>query len=103
MVSLSLCVHVNVFTDHKCLQYVFTQKEINIKQMGWLELLKDYDMNILYHPRKANVVDDSLSRSSMGSTSYFEDDKKELTNDVHTCTLRSSPNEFHKRRSSGDG
>ena len=49
-------VHVDVFTDHKSLQYVFTQKELNLRHMRWLELLKDYDMSIIYHPGKANVV-----------------------------------------------
>ncbi|WMV45252.1 hypothetical protein MTR67_038637 [Solanum verrucosum] len=42
-------VHVDVFTDHKSLQYVFSQKELNLRHMRWLELLKDYDMCILYH------------------------------------------------------
>ncbi|WMV33653.1 hypothetical protein MTR67_027038 [Solanum verrucosum] len=64
--------------------------------MRWLELLKDYDMSILYHPGKANVVDDALSRLSMGSTTHFEEDKKELSKDVHRL------NGFHRRRSSGD-
>ncbi|WMV45422.1 hypothetical protein MTR67_038807, partial [Solanum verrucosum] len=59
-------VHVDVFTNHKSLQYVFTQQELNLRQMRWLELLKDYDMSILYHPGKANVVADTLSRISMG-------------------------------------
>ncbi|WMV19957.1 hypothetical protein MTR67_013342, partial [Solanum verrucosum] len=54
-------VHVDVFTDHKSLQYVFTQKELNLRQRRWLELLKDYDMNILYHLGKAIVVVDALS------------------------------------------
>ena len=49
-------VHVDVFTDHKSLQYVFTQKELNLPQRRWLELLKDYNMSVLYHPSKANVV-----------------------------------------------
>ncbi len=59
-------VHVDVFTDHKILQYVFSQKELNLRQRRWLELLKDYDMSILYHPGKANVVVDALSRLTMG-------------------------------------
>ncbi|WMV58021.1 hypothetical protein MTR67_051406 [Solanum verrucosum] len=68
-----LCgVHVDVCTDHKSLHYVFTQKELNLRQMRWLELLKDYDMSILYHPGKSNVVVDALSRLSMGSTAHFE-------------------------------
>ncbi|WMV07663.1 hypothetical protein MTR67_001048, partial [Solanum verrucosum] len=44
------------------LKYVFTQKELNLRQRRWLELLTDYDMTILYHPGKANVVADALSR-----------------------------------------
>ncbi|WMV09604.1 hypothetical protein MTR67_002989, partial [Solanum verrucosum] len=59
-------VHVGVFTDHKSLQYVFTQKELNLRQRRWLELLKDYDMSILYHLGKANVVADVLSMLFMG-------------------------------------
>ncbi|KAD2393299.1 hypothetical protein E3N88_40276 [Mikania micrantha] len=51
-----------IFTDHKSLKYFFTQKELNMRQRRWLELLKDYDCEILYHPGKANVVADALSR-----------------------------------------
>ncbi len=51
-----------VFTDHKSLKYLFTQKELNMRQRRWLELLKDYDMQIQYHPGKANTVADALSR-----------------------------------------
>ena len=46
-------VHVNIFTDHKSLQYVFTQKELNLRQRRWFELLKDYDIDVLYHLGKA--------------------------------------------------
>ena len=58
-------VYVDVFIDHKSLQYVFTQKNFNLKQRRLLELLKDYDISILYHPGKANVVVDALSRLSL--------------------------------------
>ncbi|GKC97109.1 putative reverse transcriptase domain-containing protein, partial [Tanacetum coccineum] len=50
-----------VFTDHKSLQYILNQKELNIRQRRWIELLSDYDYEIRYHPRKANVVADALS------------------------------------------
>ena len=76
-------VHVDIFTDHKSLQYVFTQQDLNLRQRRWLELLKDYDMSILYHPGKANVVADALSHFSMSSVSHVEDEKKELVREVH--------------------
>ncbi|WMV34382.1 hypothetical protein MTR67_027767, partial [Solanum verrucosum] len=59
-------VHVDVFIDHKSLQYVFTQKELNLRHRRWLELLKDNDISILYHPGKANVVADYLNRLPIG-------------------------------------
>nr|GEW50629.1 reverse transcriptase domain-containing protein [Tanacetum cinerariifolium] len=50
-----------VFTDHKSLQHILDQKELNMRQQRWLELLSDYDCEIRYHPEKANVVADALS------------------------------------------
>ncbi|GKB72516.1 putative reverse transcriptase domain-containing protein [Tanacetum coccineum] len=51
-----------VFTDHKSLQHILDQKELNMRQRCWLELLTDYDCEIRYHPGKANVIVDALSR-----------------------------------------
>jgi hypothetical protein len=51
-----------VYTDHKSLKYIFTQKDLNLRQRQWLELIKDYDLEIHYHPGKANLVADALSQ-----------------------------------------
>ncbi|TYK18694.1 ty3-gypsy retrotransposon protein [Cucumis melo var. makuwa] len=56
---------IQIFTDHKSLKYFFTQKEFNMRQRRWLELVKDYDCEILYHLGKANVVADALSRKKI--------------------------------------
>ena len=60
-----------IFTDHKSLQYIFTQKELNLRQRRWLELIKDYECTIEYHPGKANVVEDALSRRLESSLSHI--------------------------------
>jgi len=54
-----------VFNDHKSLKYLFDQKELNMRQRRWLEFLKDYNFQLSYHPGKANVVADALSRKSL--------------------------------------
>jgi hypothetical protein len=51
-------------SPHKSFKYIFTQKELNMRQRRWLELIKYYDMSLQYHPGKANVVADALSRKS---------------------------------------
>ncbi|KAH0647574.1 hypothetical protein KY285_032822 [Solanum tuberosum] len=77
----------DVFTDHKSLQYEFTQKVLNLRQRICLEFLKNYYMNVLYHPGKANVVADALSRLFMGSIAHVEEERKELAKDVHRLAL----------------
>ena len=54
--------HCNIYTDHKSLKYIFTQADLNMRQRRWLELIKDYDLEVHCHPGKANVVADALSR-----------------------------------------
>jgi hypothetical protein len=53
-----------VYSDHKSLKYIFTQSDLNLRQRRWLELIKDYNLGINYHPGKANVVPDALSKRS---------------------------------------
>ncbi|KAJ9562962.1 hypothetical protein OSB04_008122 [Centaurea solstitialis] len=55
-------VRCTIYTDHKSLRYFMDQQNLNMRQRRWLEVVKDYDCEILYHPRKANVVADALSR-----------------------------------------
>ena len=55
-----------IYIDHKSLKYLFSKKELNMRQRRWIELLKDYDCTIHYHLGKANVVADALSRKSSG-------------------------------------
>jgi hypothetical protein len=53
---------VHIYTDHKNLRYIFTQPDLNMRQRRWLELIKHYELKVHYHPEKANVVADTLSR-----------------------------------------
>ena len=64
-------VKIQIYTDHKSLKYLFTQKELNMRQRRWLELVKDYDVEILHHPGKANVVVDALSRKTAHSSAML--------------------------------
>ena len=51
----------HIYTDHKSLKYIFTQPELNMRKRRWLELIKDFNLEVHYHPGKANVVADALS------------------------------------------
>ena len=63
----------NIYTDHKSLKYIFTQPELNMCQRRWLELIKDYNLQVHYHPGKANVVADALSRKAHCNSLVSED------------------------------
>ena len=56
-----------VYSDHKSLKYIFTQRDLNIRQRRWMEFLEDYDFTLHYHPGKANVVADALTHKSRGA------------------------------------
>ena len=55
-----------MYLDHKSLKYIFTQRDLNMRQRRWMEFLEDYDFTLHYHPGKANVVADAVSRKSRG-------------------------------------
>ena len=76
-----------IFTDHKSLQYIFTQKELNLRQRRWLELIKDYDCTIEYRSGKANVVVDALSRRPESSLSHMRSGYLPMLVDLRTLEV----------------
>ncbi|WVZ49816.1 hypothetical protein U9M48_001142 [Paspalum notatum var. saurae] len=68
----------DIYTDHKSLKYIFTQSELNMRHRRWLESIKDYELEINYHPEKANVVADVLSRKSYRNLLTGEEVSPEL-------------------------
>ena len=76
-----------IFTDHKSLNYFFTQKELNMRQWRWLELVKDYDCTINYHPGKANVVADALSRKHSSFSAALQTIRKEIILDLERMEI----------------
>ncbi|WVZ94919.1 LOW QUALITY PROTEIN: hypothetical protein U9M48_040746 [Paspalum notatum var. saurae] len=77
----------DIYTDHKSLKYIFTQTELNMRQRRWLELIKDYDLEIHYHPGKANVVADALSRKSQISLLWARELPDELAIEFDRLSL----------------
>nr|ABB47095.2 retrotransposon protein, putative, Ty3-gypsy subclass [Oryza sativa Japonica Group] len=76
-----------IYTDHKSLKYIFTQSDLNLRQRRWLELIKDYDVGIHYHPGKANVVADALSRKSHCNTLGVRGIPPELNQQMEALNL----------------
>ncbi|WVZ84266.1 hypothetical protein U9M48_031317 [Paspalum notatum var. saurae] len=77
----------DIYTDHKSLKYIFTQSELNMRQRRWLELIKDYQLEIHYHPGKANVVADALSRKSYCNLLTGEEMSAELCAKIEQLRL----------------
>src|SRR6187455_2682981 len=77
----------DIYIDHKSLKYFFTQSELNMRQRRWLELIKDYDLEIHYHPGKANVVADALSRKNYCNNLMTEERHPELAKELYMLKL----------------
>jgi hypothetical protein len=77
-----------LYTDHKSLKYIFTQLNLNLRQRRWLELIKDYDLGMNYHPGKANVVANALSRRSQVSQVVVDSMPFELCEEFNKLNLR---------------
>jgi len=77
-----------IYTNHQSLKYFFTQKELNLRQRHWLEQLKDYDLQIQYHPGKANVVVDALSRKTQHSSNTVVIAKLSLLKELGDLRVR---------------
>ena len=82
----------DIYTDHKSLKYIFTQTDLNMRQRRWLELIKDYDLEVHYHPRKANVVADALSRKSYANEVQVAPMSSELCAEFERLNLGSVTN-----------
>jgi hypothetical protein len=76
-----------VYTDHKSLKYIFTQKDLNLRQRRWLELIKEYDLEIHYHPGKANLVADVLSRKEHVHSAVVAQLPDEIAEDFRRLNL----------------
>jgi hypothetical protein len=76
-----------VYMDHKSLKYIFTQKDLIIMKRRWLELIKDYDLNIQYHSGKANLVADALSRKEHVHSAIVAQLPDEIVEDFRRLNL----------------
>jgi ribonuclease HI len=76
-----------IYSDHKSLKYIFTQNNLNLRQCHWLELIKDYDLGINYHPGKANVVDDALSHKKYCNATFARRMQPELRREIEYLNL----------------
>ncbi|KAG8498362.1 hypothetical protein CXB51_006995 [Gossypium anomalum] len=90
----------HVYSDHKSLKYLMTQRDLNLRQRPWLELLKDYELVIDYHPGKANVVADALSRKSLFALRAMNVHLSVSSDNVLVAELKAKPLLIHQIRES---
>jgi hypothetical protein len=76
-----------LFTNHKSFKYFFTQTELNMRQRRWLELIKDYDVKINYHPGKANVMADALSRKTYCNSLMVREEQPALHEELEKMRI----------------
>jgi hypothetical protein len=76
-----------MYSDHKSLKYIFTQNDLNLRQRQWLEMIKDYDLGINYHPGKANVVADALSRKKYCNATFAKRIRPKLHKEIKYLNL----------------
>jgi hypothetical protein len=79
--------YCKIYSDHKSLKYIFTQNDVNLRQRRWLELIKDYDLGINYHPGKANVVADALRCKKYCNTTFARIMQPELRREIKYLNL----------------
>lgn len=82
-----------VFSDHKSLKYLFTQRDLNLRQRKWMEYMADYDFELFYHPGKANVDAEALSRKSRCSIARLAVREWEMFNAIVEFDFQSLENE----------
>ena len=80
-----------IYTYHKSLKYLLTEKELNLRQRRWLDLFKDYDCIIYYHSGKANVVADALSRKTVAAMSLQRSEWRLADDGALLAQLKSQP------------
>jgi hypothetical protein len=78
---------IEIYSDHKSLKYIFTQNDLNLRQHQWLELIKDYDLGINYHPEKANVVVDALNHKKYCNATFARRMQPELPREIKYLNL----------------
>jgi hypothetical protein len=76
-----------IYNDHKSLKYIFTQNDLNLRQCCWLELIKDYDLGIDYHPGKANLVADALRHKKYCNATFARRMPSELRREIQYLNL----------------